>query len=425
MSDLEFLSDPAGSESSSPFLCYRIFAWRCRIDVDLSKHRDRRCETSPAKCEPETTSLENALVLVAAGGTGGHLFPAEAASAALRACGCEVELVTDARAAKYGASFPARAIHEIGAATPSGKSPLERARAALVLAAGTVQAWRLIRRLRPCAVLGFGGYPTVPPVLAASLAGVPTILHEANAVMGRANRFLAPRVDGIAKGFEALGGVNDAIGAKARLTGNPVRPMVLEAAKLAYPALEGGILRLLVTGGSQGARIMSDIVPAAIELIPDAARHRLVVIQQARGEDLSRVRATYTRLGIKAEVESFFNDLPLRIARSHLVIGRAGASTVSELAVIGRPAVLVPLPHSLDQDQAANARQFAACGAGTVIDQSAFSPQWLASFLGDALADPEGLARGAAEAKRTGIVDAADRLAQLVLEMIAERRKKP
>lgn len=364
------------------------------------------------------------LVLVAAGGTGGHLFPAEAASAALRARGLEVELVTDVRAAKYGGTFPARAIHEIAAATPSGKSMLLRARAALVLAAGTLQAWRLVRRLRPAAVVGFGGYPTVPPVLAASLAHVPTILHEANAVMGRANRFLAPRIDIVAKGFDALGGVGADIAAKARLTGNPVRPMVLEAAQLAYPAFDGR-LRLLVTGGSQGARIMSDIVPAAIELLPEAARRNLVIVQQARSEDLGRVRETYTRLDVEAEVEPFFADLPMRIARSHLVIGRAGASTVSELAVIGRPAILVPLPHSLDQDQAANARQFTACGAGTVIDQSAFSPQWLASFLLDALSDPEGLARSAAEAKRTGIVDAADRLASLVLETIIARRKNP
>jgi UDP-N-acetylglucosamine--N-acetylmuramyl-(pentapeptide) pyrophosphoryl-undecaprenol N-acetylglucosamine transferase len=387
--------------------------------------RCRCCETSPAKCEPEATSLENALVLVAAGGTGGHLFPAEATSTALRARGLEVELVTDSRAAKYGGAFPARAIHEIAAATPSGKSPLLRARAAVVLAGGTFQAWRLVRRVRPAAVLGFGGYPTVPPILAATLAGVPTILHEANAVMGRANRFLAPRVDRIAKGFDALGGVGASIAAKARLTGNPVRPMVLEAAKLDFPDFDDGRLRLLVTGGSQGARIMSDIVPAAIELMPEQARRKLVLVQQARSEDLSRVREVYARLGIDAEIEPFFTDLPMRIARSHLVVGRAGASTVSELAVIGRPAILVPLPHSLDQDQAANAREFSACGAGTVIAQSAFSPQWLATFLCEALADPEGLARSAAEAKRTGIVDAADRLAQLVLETIAEPRKSP
>jgi len=365
------------------------------------------------------------LVLVAAGGTGGHLFPAEATSAALRARGLEVELVTDSRAAKYGGAFPARAIHEIAAATPSGKSPLASARAAVVLAAGTVQAWRLVRRVRPAAVLGFGGYPTVPPILAATLAGVPTILHEANAVMGRANRFLAPRVDRIAKGFDALGGVDAAIAAKARLTGNPVRPMVLEAAGLAFPAFDDGRLRLLITGGSQGARIMSDIVPAAIELMPEDARSRLVVVQQARSEDLARVRETYARLGIEAEVEPFFADLPLRIARSHLVVGRAGASTVSELSVIGRPAILVPLPHSLDQDQAANAREFAVRGAGTVIDQTAFSPRWLATFLCEALSDPERLARSAAEATRTGITDAADRLAQLVLETIAEPRKSP
>jgi UDP-N-acetylglucosamine--N-acetylmuramyl-(pentapeptide) pyrophosphoryl-undecaprenol N-acetylglucosamine transferase len=365
------------------------------------------------------------LVLVAAGGTGGHLFPAEAASTALRARDFEVELVTDARAAKYGRALPARAIHEIAAATPSGQSPVRRARAALVLAAGTFQAWRLVQNSRPAAVVGFGGYPTVPPILAAHFAHVPTILHEANAVMGRANRFLAPRVDMIAKGFEALGGVDTKIAERARLTGNPVRPMVLEAARLPFPSFDDGRLRLLVTGGSQGARIMSDIVPVAIELLPAAARSKLILTQQARSEDLGRVRETYARLGIDAEVEPFFSDLPRRMASSHLVIGRAGASTISELAVIGRPAVLVPLPHSLDQDQAANAAQFAASGAGTLMAQSAFSPQWLANFLLEAVSCPEGLARSAAAAKRTGITDAADRLADLVLEIIATRRKHP
>jgi UDP-N-acetylglucosamine--N-acetylmuramyl-(pentapeptide) pyrophosphoryl-undecaprenol N-acetylglucosamine transferase len=387
--------------------------------------RYRCCERSPPTREPEATSLENALVLVAAGGTGGHLFPAEATSAALRARGVEVELVTDTRAARYGGSFPARAVHEIAAATPSGKSMVASARAAFVLGAGTFQAWRLLRHVRPALVLGFGGYPTVPPVLAASLDGVPTILHEANAVMGRANRFLAPRVDRIAKGFASLGGVGASVAAKATLTGNPVRPMVIEAADLPFPGFAEERLRLLVTGGSQGARIMSDIVPAAIELVPEPARRKLVLVQQARSEDLARVREVYARLGIDAEVEPFFADLPRRIASSHLVIGRAGASTVSELAVIGRPAVLVPLPHSLDQDQAANAREFAACGAGTVVEQSAFSPQWLANFLCDALSDSGGLARKAAAAKLGGIADAAGRLANLVLEVVSTRRKHP
>lgn len=361
-------------------------------------------------------------ILLAAGGTGGHLFPAEALSNALAARGYAIELFTDARAQKYGAAFPARAIHVVPSASPRNAGLVARAAAALAIMRGTVAARGLIKRIRPVALVGFGGYPSVPPVLAATHLGVPTVLHEGNAVIGKANAFLAPRVDAIAKGFDALGGVGPAIAAKAHLTGDPVRPMVIEAAKIPFPASADGKLRLLVTGGSQGARVMSDIVPAAIELLPERARKNLVVVQQARGEDEARVRAAYQRLGVDAEVAAFFADLPQRIAGAHLIIGRAGASTVSELGVIGRPAIVVPLPHALDQDQAANARQFALSGAATVIDQSAFSPQWLANALSEAQNDFAGLARRAAAAKAAGIADAADRLADLVLRVVIAKR---
>ncbi|WP_036263446.1 UDP-N-acetylglucosamine--N-acetylmuramyl-(pentapeptide) pyrophosphoryl-undecaprenol N-acetylglucosamine transferase [Methylocapsa aurea] len=363
-------------------------------------------------------------IIVAAGGTGGHLFPAEALSNALCARGFEVDLVTDERAAKYGGAFPARAIYEIAAATPRGGSMLARAGALTTLARGTFMAWRLIGRIRPRAVVGFGGYPTVPPLLAASLLGAPTLVHEGNAVIGRANLFLASRVDAIATGFETLGGVNAKTAAKAHVTGNPVRPMVIEAAKADFPGDADGKLRLLITGGSQGARIMSDVVPAAIELMPESARRKLVIVQQARIEDIPRVSETYRRLGVDAEIRAFFNDLPFKIAQAHLVVARAGASTVSELAVIGRPAILVPLPHALDQDQAANAKQFAASGAAIVVDQSAFSPQWLATTLQDAEANMAGLARRAIAAKEAGIADAADRLADLVLSVSAAKENK-
>jgi UDP-N-acetylglucosamine--N-acetylmuramyl-(pentapeptide) pyrophosphoryl-undecaprenol N-acetylglucosamine transferase len=363
-------------------------------------------------------------IVVAAGGTGGHLFPAEALSNALAARGVAVELVTDDRATKYGAAFPARKIHQIAAATPRGGSILARIVAVLALARGTLQARRLLKQIRPRALVGFGGYPTVPPALAATWLGVPTILHEGNAVIGKANRFLASRAEAIAKGFDALGGVGAKVAAKTHRTGNPVRPMVIEAAKIEFPDFADGRLRLLVTGGSQGARIMSDVVPAAIELLPESARTRLVITQQAREEDRARVAAVYEKLGLSAEVAAFFPDLPLRIAKAHLVIARAGASTVSELAVIGRPAILVPLPHALDQDQAANAKQFAATGAAIVVDQSAFSPQWLATALLDAQNDMPGLARRAVAAKRAGVADAAERLADLVLGLVAKAEKK-
>lgn len=363
-------------------------------------------------------------VLIAAGGTGGHLFPAEALSNELAARGIRVELVTDERAAKYGAAFPARAIHKLASATPSSGTLYSRALAIFRLALATWRARQLIRRIRPCAVVGFGGYPTVPPVLAAAQLGAPTILHEGNAVIGRANRFLAPRVDAIAKGFETLGGVSGKIAAKARLTGNPVRPAAREAAKTAYPDGADGKLRLLITGGSQGAKILSDVVPTAIAHMPEEERDKLIITQQARGEDEARVRQAYARLGVAAEISPFFTDLPQRIAAAHLVIGRAGASTISELGVIGRPAILVPLPHALDQDQAANARQFAARGAAIIIPQSEFSPQRLAKTLSEALGDREGLALRAQAAKAMGVADAAERLADLVLS-VAARMEKP
>jgi UDP-N-acetylglucosamine--N-acetylmuramyl-(pentapeptide) pyrophosphoryl-undecaprenol N-acetylglucosamine transferase len=287
-----------------------------------------------------------------------------------------------------------------------------------VLLRGTLAARRLMQRKRPVALVGFGGYPTVPPVLAATLLHIPTILHEANAVMGRANRFLAGRVDAVATGFEKLEDVSDVIRSKTRVTGNPVRPAVLEAATHPYPAFEGR-LKILVTGGSQGARVMSDIVPAAIDLMEEAARQRLEIVQQARGEDEVQVREVYRRLGIVSEITPFFADLPLRMANAHLVIARAGASTVSELAVIGRPALLVPYPHALDQDQAANAAELSATGAAAVVAQKDFTPVFLAAYLTATLANQEDLVKRAEAAKKAGIADAAERLADLVVALVA------
>ncbi|MGQ0445392.1 MAG: undecaprenyldiphospho-muramoylpentapeptide beta-N-acetylglucosaminyltransferase [Beijerinckiaceae bacterium] len=364
-------------------------------------------------------------VMVAAGGTGGHLFPAAALAHVLIARGMEVHLVTDERAENYSRDFPAHTIHKVAAATPSSGAFYSRAAAIFTLVRGTVAARRLVKQIRPSAAIGFGGYPTVPPMLAAAQLRVPALLHEGNAVIGRANRFLASKVDAIAHGFEALGGLPKTLAAKTHLTGNPVRPMVIDARSIAFPDCCAGKLRILVTGGSQGAKIFSDVVPAAVELMCETARRQLVIVQQARGADEERVRDAYRRLGVDAEVRSFFSDLPGRIAQAHLVIARAGASTVSELAVIGRPAILVPLPHALDQDQAANARQFAATGAAIVVAQSAFSPQWLATALVEAQGDMVSLARRAAAAKQAGIGDAAERLADLVQSLMRDKDKDP
>jgi len=355
------------------------------------------------------------LILLCAGGTGGHLFPAEALAAALAKRGAALELATDARAAQF--EFPARAMHVIPSATLRGKNPLALVRTAALLALGTLKAWNLIGRMRPHAVVGFGGYPTVPPLLAASWRGVPTVLHEQNAVMGRANRLLAPRVTAIATSFRTLAKLDPRLQQKVTSTGNPVRAQVIAAAATPYAsAAEGGPLHLLVFGGSQGARVMAEVVPPAIEHLAPELRARLRLVQQTRAEDLDAVRAAYARLALTVECAPFFADLPRRIAEAHLVIARSGASTVAELAAIGRPAILVPLPHALDQDQFANAGVLAQAGGAIRLEQRDFTPERLASELERLAADPLKLLHMAQAAKSAGATNAAERLADLVMQ---------
>lgn len=355
------------------------------------------------------------LVVLAAGGTGGHLFPAEALAGVLTARGVDVDLATDERAARYAGHFPARRIHVLPAETVRGRSPLALMRTAITLGLGLGAGYRLMRALRPAAVVGFGGYPTVPPILAARLAGVPTLIHEANAVMGRANALLAPRVTVIATGYPDIFAGRPALAAKAQHTGNPVRPAVIAAVSPYAAPTEDGPLDLLVFGGSQGARVMSDIVPPAIEKLTPALRARLRVVQQARPEDIEAVRATYARLGVEAELAPFFADLPARMARAHLVVARSGAMTVAELGVIGRPSVLVPLPGALDQDQLANASALAKGGGAVLMPQDRFTPESFADLIAVYAANPGDLAAMAAAAHRMGRADAAERLAALVL----------
>jgi UDP-N-acetylglucosamine--N-acetylmuramyl-(pentapeptide) pyrophosphoryl-undecaprenol N-acetylglucosamine transferase len=357
-------------------------------------------------------------VLVCAGGTGGHLFPAEALSVALKARGARVALATDERVGAIAGSFPADSVIAVRSATPSVRSIPKLARAALLLGAGTLQALGAIRGLKPAAAIGFGGYPTVPPIVAAALLRVPTVLHEQNGVIGRANRFLARRISLIATGFPDVKGIPSGAAARRVHTGNPVRPAVIEAAGTPFPTPEpGGPLRLLVFGGSQGARVMSDVVPPALGRLPPEQRARLRLVQQVRPEDLARVSETYAALGVEADLQPFFTDLPRRMAEAQLVVSRSGASTVAELSVIGRPSILVPLPGALDQDQAANAATLGAIDAAAVIPQAEFTPERLAAELARRLDDPAGLTRAAAAAKSAGRADAAERLADAVLAL--------
>lgn len=350
-------------------------------------------------------------ILLAAGGTGGHVFPAEALAHELKARGWSVHLATDERAGRFAGTFPADAIHAISSATIGSRNPLSMARAFWTIWRGVRQASALIGRIKPAVVIGFGGYPTLPPLYAATRRGVPTLIHEQNAVMGRANRALAHRVDAIAGGFLSADGVH---AAKTIVTGNPVRPRILEIAGTAYaPPGDGSPFNLLVFGGSQGAQFFSQAVPPALATLPEQDRRRLRVVQQARAEDEAGVRAAYAAAGIEAQVSPFFADMAPRLAAAQLVISRSGASTVSEIAAIGRPALLVPYPHALDHDQAANAAALAAAGGAEVHRQSSLSAARLAELIGALMHAPDRLSAMAAAAKTVGKPHAARLLADL------------
>ncbi len=359
-------------------------------------------------------------ILLAAGGTGGHLFPAEALAHELSARGWTVQLATDSRAERFAVNFPGARIHPISAATLASKNPLALARSFWTIFRGVRQASAVIAKEKPAAVVGFGGYPTLPPIYAATRRGVPTLIHEQNAVMGRANKALAGRVSAIAGGFLADG--NGAYQGKTVLTGNPVRPAVMAAAEVPFDVPEAdGPFRLLVFGGSQGAQFFSDAIPPAIALLPEDQRRRLRITQQARPDDEAKVLEAYESLGVEAEVSAFFGDMAERMAKAHLVVSRSGASTVSEISVIGRPALLVPYPHALDHDQAANAAMLAAAGGAELHAQAALSPERLAELIGGLMGDPERLAAMAKSARSAGKPDAARLLADLT-EAIASGR---
>jgi UDP-N-acetylglucosamine--N-acetylmuramyl-(pentapeptide) pyrophosphoryl-undecaprenol N-acetylglucosamine transferase len=353
-------------------------------------------------------------IVLAAGGTGGHLFPAQAVAAELMKRGRKIVVMTDARGTQYPTYFPGAAIEIVPAAAFSDRSMLGLATAPFEIAAGIVVAFFKILRARPAAVVGFGGYPSLPVMIAACLTRFPTVIVAPDAVLGRANRIVANYVRAIAGGLPLKRFLPKDM-SKVVYTGNPVRPEVVACKDAPYetPA-PGGPLRLLVFGGSQGARALSEIVPAAIALLPPDIRARLDIVQQSRPENLDKVRAAYAASNVKAELAPFFNDLPARMARAHLVIGRSGAGTVAELMVIGRPAILVPLPHALDDNQTPNADALAEVGGGWRVSQRELSPQKLADLLQSAFASPADLARRAAAAHGAGKPDAAARLADLI-----------
>jgi UDP-N-acetylglucosamine--N-acetylmuramyl-(pentapeptide) pyrophosphoryl-undecaprenol N-acetylglucosamine transferase len=366
-------------------------------------------------------------IVIAAGGTGGHFFPAEALASELLARGRRVALLTDARSGGLQSSvFAGLEQFVISGAGIAGRGILRAGKAVVAMAGGVMQARQILTRIHAAAVVGFGGYPCVAPVLATRLMRHrPTvILHEQNAVLGRANRMLAKGVTRIATSFERTKFLTPELGPKVRLTGNPVRSAVIAAAQRPYWAPErGGPIELVVFGGSQGARFFADALPPALMLLPETIRANLFVVQQCREEDLARVEKAYQAAGVRAHLATFFANLPEEMAKAHLVIGRAGASTVAELTVMGRPAVLVPLPHAVDNDQLQNAIRLAESDGAWCIEQKDLSAERLASVIGHLLQSPQALAEAAAAAKRLGQPEAVTRLADLVEELIGSRAK--
>lgn len=352
------------------------------------------------------------LLLIAAGGTGGHMFPAQALAEAMVAKGWRVKLSTDARGARYAGGFPAAVqVVEMASATFARGGILARLAVPFRILGGIAGAlWSMLRD-QPAVVVGFGGYPSIPALVAAWVLRRPRMIHEQNGVLGRVNALFARRVDKVACGTWPTELPEGVVGSH---TGNPVRQAVLDRAEAGYIAPGDYPMDLLVIGGSQGARILSDVVPAAVAALPDAMRRRLRVAQQARAEDLARVVAAYDAAGIAAEVAPFFTDIPRRLSEAQLVISRAGASSVADISVIGRPSILIPYAAATGDHQTANARGLVDAGAAIVIAESRLDAGSLAAQMAAVLGNPEAAALMSRKAKGQGLPDATLRLVSLV-----------
>lgn len=352
--------------------------------------------------------------VLAAGGTGGHLIPAYALARELIARGHHVALLTDERGAKIPGIFDKEQVHILPPGRVSG-GPIAMLRGVKGILAGRAMALRLFETFQPTAVVGFGGYPALPTLLAALSYDIPTIIHEQNAVLGRVNRFTAGRVNAIATAYKQVERLKPKHAAKVHLVGNPVRDEVLALRGENFPPLLAeGVFRVLVTGGSQGARVLSEVVPDGLAMLPLALRRRLQVVQQCRPEDIEEVRAKYAEHNIPAELATYMEDLPAKLGWSHLFIGRAGASTIAELTVAGRPAILIPLPIATDDHQTANAREMVKAGGARAIRQDRFTPVELAKQIQKMALEPDTLENAALAAHKCGYPNAARDLADLV-----------
>ncbi|MDP1025631.1 undecaprenyldiphospho-muramoylpentapeptide beta-N-acetylglucosaminyltransferase [Sphingomonas sp. KR1UV-12] len=363
--------------------------------------------------------------VLAAGGTGGHMVPAAALATELTKRGHHVALVSDARGVRFPGLFDGVQTHVLPAGRFAG-GPLGYAKALREMWRGRAMARELYRNFRPAAVIGFGGYPAMPALLAAFAEKIPTAVHEQNAVLGRVNRLVARRVDAIATSYERTERLPEKLIAKSHLVGNPVREAVLGLRAKPYPLLEeDGIFRVLVTGGSQGASVLSEVVPDGLAMLPPTFRRRLQVTHQARIEDIDAARAQYAEHQIAAELATYLPDLPEQLAWAHLVIARAGASTIAELTAAGRPAILVPLPSATDDHQTANAREMTDAGGARTIAQKSFTAVELAKQMQKLGLDPQALENAAGRAKSVGRPHAVGDLADLVESLDAPRARLP
>ena len=356
-------------------------------------------------------------VVIAAGGTGGHIFPAQALGQELARRGHQVVLMTDDRGQNYAQSFPQARIVTVPSATFAGRGLVGKGYAFVRLVRGALAAYLALARIQPCVVVGFGGYPALPTMFAAARRNLPSIIHEQNAVLGRVNRWLAPAVTRIASTFPELTHVDDLIKARVAVTGNPVRPAVIERAQPFQKPSVDLPFQLLVFGGSQGARVFASLLPEAIGLLAPPLRQRLRIVQQCRPEDLDAARTRYAGLGVNAELAAFFNNMGDLLATAHLVISRSGASTVTEECAVGRPAILIPYPFAMDDHQTANARQVEAAGAAWMFAEKTLTAQILAAKITELMENPVLLETAAAKALSLGRSDAAKRLADLVEEV--------
>jgi len=362
---------------------------------------------------------------IAAGGTGGHMFPADALAKELKRRGHNIVLISDSRGLQYPDLFEGVASHLVESGTFARSGLGGKVKTLFALASGSVRAALLLIKLSPAAVIGFGGYPVVPTMMAARLLSIPYCLHEQNAILGRANRAMAGAAKAIAISFEKTGKIKRRYLAKTYVTGNPVRRTIAALGRKPYPTLgKDHVIRLLVMGGSQGATIFSDVVPEALSILPKAVRSRLQVTQQCRKEDLARVSSAYKSHGIAAEVFPFIQDVPGRLLWSHLVIGRAGATTLFELTAAGRPSILVPLPTAMDDHQSANANFLREAGAAWVFAEKHFTSTALAKLVQRLVVNQKPLKEAAEAALAIGKPQAAERLADLVEDMTLTRREK-